>query len=86
MNDDQQILSDVRILFMDRMEKALAEAMSQVKQAERLYKESSAEMRNSNPGINITCDFNEVWSGICNAQGSAKMLRLHLEQGHEHTS
>tara|TARA_B100001059_G_C17662516_1_gene490170 strand:+ start:176 stop:430 length:255 start_codon:yes stop_codon:yes gene_type:complete len=80
---DVNLLSDMRCLFMGKLDNALTTARCAHKEMETLYKELSDEMIDSEVGFNLRCDLEELWSYIINAQGAAKMLRLNLERGHD---
>ena len=83
---DKDILCDLRVLFMDNMDHWLRNLQDSLKQMERLSKELSQEFQDSDTGFHLECDYKELWSSLVYAENSAKMLRLHLEQGHDATS
>ena len=83
---DKDILCDLRVLFMDRLESNLREADAILKQMELLSKELTPEFKESDAGFHLECDYKELWSSLVYSRNSAKMLRVHLEQGHDTTS
>ena len=86
MTEDQAILSDIRCLFMDKLDANITEISSRIDEMERLFNACSDEMRRSDNGQNIYCDLQEIWSAMAWARGISKSLRYYLEQGHDNDS